>query len=109
MQIGAIAGGFAYAGYYTYRKNQDENYEFNPLTLGMFILAGVAGGRLPDLLEPANDPNHRKFWHSMTCAGVLNVGHCFLPAPLQPATLPLLFGYNSHLLADSTTSPLPVI
>ncbi len=29
MQIAAIVGGIAYVGYYLYRKNQDEDFEFN--------------------------------------------------------------------------------
>ncbi len=109
MQIGALVGGVAYIGYCSYRKKQDENYEFNPLSFGACILAGMVGGRLPDIIEPAIDPNHRKFWHSLTCAGVLSTGHFMLPAQLKAATLPLLMGYNSHLVADSQSSKLPWI
>ena len=109
MQIAALVGGIAYVGYYLYRKNQDEDYEFNPLALVASVGLGMLGGRLPDIIEPAIHPRHRKFWHSWTCAGVLNAGHWFLPAPLKAATVPILVGYNSHLLADSTTSPLPKI
>jgi membrane-bound metal-dependent hydrolase YbcI (DUF457 family) len=109
MQIGAFIGGAAYIGYYLYRKEQNADHEFNGLAFVGSVLAGMAGGRLPDLIEPANDPNHRKFWHSLTCAGVLNTGYGFLPAPLKAAALPLLAGYNSHLAADSISSPLPWI
>jgi len=109
MQIGAIVGGTAYVGYYFYRKSQDENHEFDPVAFAASILLGMVGGHFPDIIEPACHPRHRKFWHSWTCAGVLNTGHCFLPAPLKEVTWPVLWGYNSHLLADNTTSPLPKI
>jgi membrane-bound metal-dependent hydrolase YbcI (DUF457 family) len=109
MQIGAIIGAVAYGGYYFYRKSRDEYYEFNPVAFGASILAGVVGGRLPDIIEPARNPGHRKFWHSLTCAGILNAGHCFLPIPLKTVTRPFLWGYNSHLAADSKTSSLPWI
>jgi hypothetical protein len=34
------------------------------------VLVGCFGACLPDLLEPPNNPSHRKFLHSMTVGGV---------------------------------------
>lgn len=38
------------------------------------ILGGLAGSIftcIPDVLEPATSPNHRNFFHSIACAGLL--------------------------------------
>jgi len=35
--------------------------------------AGVALGTLPDVLEPALHPNHRDFFHSLACAGLIGL------------------------------------
>ncbi len=41
------------------------------------LIGGVAGGRLPDILEPAQDPWHRSVAHALVPAGV--VGRTFVP------------------------------
>lgn len=35
---------------------------------------GATCGTLPDLLEPAIHPNHRQFFHSLLCAGLIGTG-----------------------------------
>lgn len=35
---------------------------------------GYCLGTVPDILEPAFHPNHRKFCHSLTCAGFVAYG-----------------------------------
>lgn len=39
------------------------------------VAAGIGAlcGTLPDLLEPACHPNHRQFFHSVACAGLVGV------------------------------------
>jgi inner membrane protein len=37
------------------------------------LLGGALGGMMPDLLEPATSPNHRKLAHSMVMAGTLTL------------------------------------
>ena len=37
------------------------------------LLGGWVGGVLPDVLEPARDPNHRKFAHSVVAGGALTL------------------------------------
>lgn len=90
------------------------------LELALFALGGAAVAALPDVIEPADNPNHRAMFHSLACAGVLTYGafgkhtHKMLPEnrhALQVAAL----SYLSHLLLDSGTpkslplAGLPVI
>lgn len=71
-------------------------------------VGGIAG-ITPDILEPATNPNHRKFFHSVTTLALIGFGtHRALENPeltsgerislLVPAA-----GYVSHLLLDGTT------
>src|ERR1051325_7138183 len=39
-----------------------------------FAVVGAALGLLPDLLEPATSPNHRRFFHSPTTIGCVISG-----------------------------------
>jgi hypothetical protein len=48
--------------------------------IGGWLVGGIAGGKLPDLLEPSTFPGHRKFAHS----GTLLAGDLML---LQSQTL----------------------
>ncbi|MCC6649277.1 MAG: metal-dependent hydrolase [Polyangiaceae bacterium] len=105
-------------------------------TLGE-LLGGVAGGvlgsRIPDVLEPAVHPNHRKVAHSFAAAAL--TGRFVVPAAhrlhadgatqaeskLDPAlkflqqfaagaSVGAVAGYGSHLVADaSTPKGLPLL
>lgn len=78
---------------------------------GEFLVCTAAGGAaalLPDILEPADSPNHRKFFHSITAAGLVvysmsgrHTEDCSKPA-LKLLTI-LGMGYLSHLALDCTT------
>lgn len=78
---------------------------------GEFLVCTAAGGAaalLPDILEPADSPNHRKFFHSITAAGLVvysmsgrHTEDCAKPA-LKLLTI-LGMGYLSHLALDCTT------
>lgn len=80
---------------------------------------GTMGGKIPDWLEPALHPNHRKFFHSLLfAAGVMYAGYKVYE--WEPETdgqkilrfvmLTLAAGYLSHLLLDSLTpKSLPII
>lgn len=70
--------------------------------------AGGLAGLLPDILEPAVDPNHRKFFHSITWgAAVLYAGHGKHTAQWHPDgrkfVQALCWCYVSHLGGDATT------
>lgn len=60
LAIAAIAGVAVYGIYKTVKK---ERWTLEGVC-GAFCLGGFAG-ILPDMLEPANNPNHRAFFHSI--------------------------------------------
>ena len=78
---------------------------------GELITCSVAGGAaalLPDILEPADSPNHRKFFHSVTAAGMVVYGmsgrHTDDYSESARKILTVLgMGYLSHLALDCTT------
>ena len=88
----------------------------------MPLAAGALGAgctNLPDILEPATSPNHRKVFHSVACAVVLIAG--FKKAwdwepddsagrVLRFVALAGIAGYLTHLALDATTKrSLPLI
>lgn len=75
-------------------------------------VGGYCFGTLPDLLEPAVNPHHRQFFHSVVVAGALGYGMYRLyrwKAETEPErvlrVLGLLAGgaYLVHLAMDATT------
>jgi len=90
--------------------------------LGIAVVAGGVGakcGSLPDLLEPALNPNHRQFFHSVAF-GMLMVGGLRQLYRWQPdeswqrlvrgATLIAGGAYLVHLAMDATTKKsIPLI
>lgn len=86
------------------------------------LAAGVVGAfctNLPDILEPATSPNHRKVFHSVACVVVLIAGFkkawAWQPEDdlgklLRFVALAGTAGYLVHLALDSTTKrSLPLI
>ena len=79
--------------------------------LGQLLLgAGIGGlaGVLPDILEPADNPRHRKTFHSLLLAlllyrGMVKLGQSGLPADTQVCLQGGAAAYLSHLLLDLTT------
>lgn len=86
--------------------NPETKFDVGELLL-CAVGAGIAG-LVPDLLEPAANPNHRGVCHSVA-AGVavsltLSGRHTEgLPKLMRLLMLMGAVGYGSHLLADSTT------
>ena len=87
----------------------DSESKSNPV---MALAFSILGGKLPDIIEPATSPHHRKFFHSV--AVMLAVGWGVKQAyEWTPETswekfarLALIFGgvgYISHLALDATT------
>lgn len=77
---------------------------------------GAAAGNIPDLLEPATSPHHRKFFHSAVFTLSLTAGTVrILKAPeIHDGTKEMAFvgyvGIVSHLILDSQTPRgLPLI
>ena len=79
---------------------------------------GVAGlsGVFPDILEPATNPNHRKFMHSAMASllsaygGYGGIHNSNISSELKETILAASIGYTSHLLLDSRTPKgLPIV
>ena len=73
---------------------------------------GALSGSLPDLIEPAINPNHRQFFHSVTFAFALAAGmrELYTWQPVEPLhkltrgiALAASGAYLIHLAMDSTT------
>ena len=76
------------------------------------LLSGLGAfgtGCLPDAFEPAEHPNHRSFFHSLTAGGVVafldwqSVDFDNLSDGEKLAIWVLSAGYLSHLLLDAVT------
>lgn len=78
---------------------------------------GLAGGLLADLLEPASNPNHREFAHSILVAIglVVLIGLIWRNSAINSEEQSLALGsmivaYLSHLMLDSATpKSIPLI
>jgi membrane-bound metal-dependent hydrolase YbcI (DUF457 family) len=88
------------------RTALDPNRDFD---WGEFAVVGVCGascGILADVLEPATNPNHRGFFHSMIFAGVLLwllVRMSGRLTTLRCALGTMTLCYLSHLFLDCLT------
>lgn len=103
-QVGALVGGGVYIAARVYRRE-------NPTIHGLLLAVGIgaAAGCLPDILEPAQDPNHRKAFHSVAalvlaaCGAKRTWESPRLDEKIKIWTLVAVAGYASHLGLDSLT------
>lgn len=79
------------------------------------VCLGAVGGVLPDKLEPAIHPMHRKFFHSMLFFGIIVVGVVLLwqidkiPEWIKVAVTVIAGAFIIHLVLDSfTPAGLPI-
>ena len=109
--IGALVSLGLY-GLYKYVKKEKPTFlgELGSLLLGGFV------GVLPDMLEPANSPNHRSFFHSRTLLAMLVHGNKKvwesqnLTEDQKVAISMISAAYGSHLVSDSSTpKSIPLI
>lgn len=113
--IGAMAGAGYTVGMYLWIKRKEPNYNFPWKKLFVNISLGLAFAKLPDWIEPATNPNHRKFFHSLTTAGLVGYGmygkHTHnINVNLLDYIRSIGFAYLSHLAVDATTpKSLPLI
>ncbi len=107
---GAVIGLGAYAAWKYLHK---EEIKFSGAVSS--LLVGGFFGLLPDILEPALNPNHRSVFHSVTAlAGMTYVGSKVISSSLdrktQSGMTVILASYASHLLLDlMTPKGLPVL
>lgn len=64
------AGALSGAGYGAYRARNQEPAKLAFAAIGG-ALGGLAGSKVPDILEPANSPNHRDTCHSVLVSGLI--------------------------------------
>ena len=96
--------------------NKKHSFSHNPITA---MAVGGFFGKLPDLLEPATNPHHRQFCHSVLTAGMVSFGlsevfkwdaNSALEKVIRGTALIAGFSYLSHLVLDATTPrSLPLI
>ena len=61
LLLGGVIGG---GGYVLYRLAEKKPIDI--LELILYSIGGAIAGILPDILEPATNPNHRSLFHSIT-------------------------------------------
>jgi membrane-bound metal-dependent hydrolase YbcI (DUF457 family) len=108
MVGGAMAAGLVNVAVQLEAASNDPSHKFDWLELLLCCAAGAGAACLPDLLEPADSPNHRKFCHSLAAASL--VGWTISGKhidELSPEARTLLLaagvGYLSHLALDGAT------
>lgn len=111
---GVLGALIALANECAYKQKKGE-----PMTLGDIIKALVLGGLagiLPDIIEPATNPNHRGFFHSVAMLKILAYANNRtwqaqnLTEEQKHRISTLMDAYKSHLLSDSTTQKgLPLL
>ena len=111
---GVLGALVALASDFAYKQKRDQPMTFGDVIKSLVIggLAGIA----PDIIEPANNPNHRGFFHSI---GMLKILAHVQDRAWQAQNLKeeqkqllstLIDAYISHLLSDSTTQKgLPLL
>lgn len=65
---GAILGTSIYL---TIQDNSTEKRNVDLGELFLFSGIGLSTARIPDIIEPATNPNHRDFFHSLVFAGIM--------------------------------------
>jgi len=97
-------------------KSSDENTDSNILANAAI---GYCLGSLPDILEPATNPNHRQFFHSFLVLGAVALGtkkaYDWCPESsyeqwIRKACLLVGSVYAVHLILDAgTPKSLPLV
>lgn len=105
---GAVAAALVNLALQTEAASTNPNYEFDWMELLLCCAAGAGAACLPDLLEPADSPNHRSTCHSFAAAALVSwtiSGKHINELPPGVRTLLVAggVGYLSHLALDGMT------
>jgi inner membrane protein len=106
-QHAVIGAGVGAVCWVLYCKLVDRRIQVGEVVLAAGV--GMIGGLLPDLLEPAIHPNHRRFFHSYAATALLaHANHHVsrntqIPAETRAAIHLISLGFFSHLAADAHT------
>ena len=104
--LGAVAGVAAAIAFQHYSRSEEKKNEpLDWMDVGCCALIGAAAGCLPDIIEPATSPNHRKFFHSFLFGAVVLYALGRLTAQCSFRLLLYVIGaaYLTHLTADAQT------
>jgi membrane-bound metal-dependent hydrolase YbcI (DUF457 family) len=110
-----LGGAIGFFGYIIYRLSEKKPIDFIELVL--FSIGGAIAGILPDIIEPAINPNHRSLFHSITALFILGEGNNLvwnqpdqaLTKDQKVAISMLSAAYLSHLATDGLTKKgLPI-
>jgi len=118
--IGLACGVGSYFMKHAERKKYDPNAEVDFLELIGYSATGYGlgslAGTLPDIIEPATDPNHRKTFHSLVAGAAVTWGTIKLVTDtdlsheVKTAVAVTGASYISHLVLDADTPKgLPII
>lgn len=105
----AITGALVSLGAYGLYKHLKQETPTITGALGSIILGGFAGV-LPDLIEPATNPNHRGFFHSIALLAMLAQGNQKMwetqnLTENQKLAISLFSAaFGSHLISDSSSA-----
>ena len=111
-----LGGAIGFCGYLLYRLAEEKPIDL--LELILFSIGGAIAGILPDILEPATNPNHRSFFHSITALSIIAEGNNLvwdqtnqtLTKDQKAAISILSAAYCSHLATDGLTRKgLPIL
>lgn len=106
--LGAFAGAAVGAMNEMAQVEKNPGRQFDVWTVLGCALVGGTAALIPDILEPAVHPDHRRFFHSVTSgsgvAWLLGGPHTSECSPgIQVLLASAAMGYLSHLAADACT------
>lgn len=116
LKAGAIVGG-AISGIYLISKlANNEKLDWSDLGKAALITIGsTMAAILPDILEPAFNPRHRQFFHSVSMSILIiyvmyKINESEMSESNKIALISFCSSYMSHLVLDSTTpAGLPLV
>ena len=108
LVIGAGLGAVLYWVDHLDKKSDDHRAKFDWGECLGHVAICAFGAMVPDIIEPADSPNHRGFFHSVAAAALAvyatkRVLGYHTSRETQRLVFLLAGGYLSHLAADSTT------
>ena len=116
LKAGAIVGGTISGVLLIKKLVNNETLDWSDLGNAALITIGCTMiSLLPDILEPACNPRHRQFFHSMSMAVLLiylmyKINDSEISESNKIILLSLCSSYMSHLVLDSTTpAGLPLV
>lgn len=116
LNVGFLTGMIYSVAYLLNQPKEKNGFDWIDFRNILIITGGSTfGSLLPDMIEPATNPNHRSIFHSVLFGSILtgNLIHNRNAKPddiLKMVINSISAGYLSHLVIDSTTPRgLPIV